>query len=139
MRNFWKLLMLVAMGAGVLWTTQAQEVAGSIRGTINDASGAIVSNAKVTAIQKETGLQRSTTSNAQGVYVLVELPVGHYRLEADAKGFQDYVQEGISLDVNQTATVAIHLAVGTTVQQIEVKANAPMIESTFHNSGTDGR
>ena len=135
MRNFWKLLMLVAMGAGVLWTTQAQEVAGSIRGTIKDASGAIVSNAKVTAIQKETGLQRSTTSNAQGVYVLVELPVGHYRLEADAKGFQNYVQEGISLDVNQTATVAIRLAVGTTVEAVEVKANALMIESSSSTLG----
>ena len=135
MRNFWKLVVLVAMGAGLLWPTQAQEVAGSIRGTINDASGAIVANAKVTAIQKETGLQRSTQSNAQGVYLLVELPVGHYRLEADAKGFQKYMQEGISLDVNQTATVAIRLAVGTTVEAVEVKANALMIESSSTTLG----
>src|SRR5208283_4778205 len=46
-----------------------------------------------------------------------------------------FVQEGISLDVNKTATVGIHLAVGTNTQEIEVKADALMIESTSTNLG----
>jgi hypothetical protein len=135
MRIFEKLVGLLALGMIAGSHAPAQDIAASIRGTVTDGSGASVSNAKVTAIQSETGLQRSSLSNAQGVYVLVELPVGHYRLEADANGFKKYVQSGISLDVNQTATVAIHLAVGTTTQEIEVKANALMIESTSTNLG----
>src|SRR5271170_1802047 len=113
----------------------AQEISASIRGTVTDESGAIVSAARVTAIQAETGLQRSGLSDSQGNYVVVELPVGHYRLEAEAKGFKTYVQDGISLDVDQTATVAIHLTVGITTQQVEVKADALMIESTSTTLG----
>ena len=135
MRIFGRLLGLLVLVAVAGSQAGAQEIAGSIRGTVTDGTGATVSNAKVTAIQRETGLQRSTVSNAQGAFVLVELPVGHYRLEADAMGFKRYVQEGISLDVNKTATVAIHLAVGTNTQEIEVKADALMIESTSTNLG----
>ncbi|HKN25942.1 MAG TPA: carboxypeptidase regulatory-like domain-containing protein [Candidatus Acidoferrum sp.] len=135
MRIFGRLLGLLVLVAVAGSQVLAQEIAGSIRGTLTDGTGATVSNAKVTAIQRETGLQRSTVSNAQGAYVLVELPVGHYRLEADAVGFKRFVQEGISLDVNKTATVGIHLAVGTNTQEIEVKADALMIESTSTNLG----
>jgi hypothetical protein len=120
--------------------TAAQEISASLRGTVSDGSGAIVSGTQVTAIQMETGLRRSTMSDAQGAYLLVALPVGHYRLEASAKGFKKYVQEGISLDVNQTATVAIRLSVGIATQEIEVTADAPVIESTSTNLGqTVGR
>src|SRR5271170_7426338 len=130
-RMFCVMVVAMACVAGV----SAQDISASIHGTVVDESGGMVSNAKVTAINSATGLQRSTVSNAQGAYVLVELPVGRYRVEAEAQGFKKYVQEGISLDVNQTATVAIHLAVGTTTQEIEVKEDAPVIESTSTSLG----
>jgi hypothetical protein len=116
-------------------STPAQDISGSIHGTVTDESGGTVSGAKVTAVHVETGLVRTATSNPEGAYLLVQLPVGHYRLEAEAKGFKKYVQEGISLDVNQAAKVAIHLAIGSATQQIEVKADAPVIESTATNLG----
>jgi hypothetical protein len=135
MRAFAKLsctLLFVIFGTG---GAVAQEISASVRGTVADGSGAAVSGAQVTAIQTETGLQRGTVSDAHGAYVLVALPVGHYRLEAAAPGFKKYVQEGIFLDVNQSAAVAIRLTVGTTTQQIEVTADAPVIESTSTNLG----
>ena len=116
-------------------SVSAQEISASMRGTVTDASGSTVSGASVIAIQSETGLRRSTVSDAHGAYLLLELPVGHYRLQAQAKGFQNYLQEGISLDVNQAATVAIRLAVGTNTEQVQVTANALMIESTSTNLG----
>ncbi len=72
----------------------AQEVTGSIRGMVLDPSGAGVRAAEVTASQVETGLTRTAVSDHNGAYVLVLLPVGHYRLEATAKGFRKYAQEG---------------------------------------------
>jgi hypothetical protein len=135
MNAFVKLVFLLLFASLFAGATPAQEISASVRGTVVDASGANVAAVRITAIQIETGLQRTAVSDAQGVYVLLELPVGHYRLEAEAKGFKKYVQEGISLDVNQTATVAIHLAVGTASQEIEVKADAPVIESTSTNLG----
>jgi len=113
----------------------AQEIAGSIRGTVLDASGAVVSGARVSAVQTETGLARNMTSDAAGAYVFVELPVGHYRIEAEAKGFQKYVQVGISLDVNETATVTVRLAVGTPTESVHVAADASQIETTSTNLG----
>jgi hypothetical protein len=62
-------------------------------------AGGVISGGKVTATQIEIGLSRAVSSDAKGSYVLVELPVGHYRLEVEAKGFQRYLQERISLDV----------------------------------------
>ena len=135
MRNFGKVLgmLLLAMVAG--WQVSGQEITGRIHGTVTDESGGSVSGAKVAAINADTGLRRTTVSNSQGAYVLVELPVGHYRVEAEAQGFKKYVQEGISLDVNQQATVAVHLTVGTETQEIEVTSDAPIIESTSTNLG----
>jgi hypothetical protein len=113
----------------------AQDISASIRGTVTDETGGTVSGAKVTAINTGTGFQRTALTNSQGAYVLVELPVGRYRVEAQAQGFKQYVQEGISLDVNQQATVAVHLAVGTATQQIQVISDAPIIEATATNLG----
>src|SRR5271165_1095678 len=81
-----------------------QEITGSIRGTVLDQSAASVQNATVTATQVETGRTRAVTTDRQGAYLLVELPIGHYQLEVHAQGFQGYLQQGISLDVNETAT-----------------------------------
>jgi Carboxypeptidase regulatory-like domain/TonB dependent receptor len=135
MKALARLICLIVFAILCAGSAPAQQFSASIRGTVTDETGAVVSNTKVTAIQPETGLQRTSSSDSQGVYVVVELPVGHYRVEAEAKGFKKYVQEGISLDVNQSATVAIHLVVGTATQQIEVKADALMIESTSTSLG----
>ncbi len=112
-----------------------QQITGSIRGTVNDPSGAIVQAATVTAKQIETGLTRVAITDRQGEYVLVELPIGHYQLQTQAKGFQTYLQQGISLDVNQTATVGIHLKLGSETQQVEVSADAALVQSTVSSLG----
>src|ERR1700722_15203804 len=112
-----------------------QQITGSIRGTVSDPSGAIVQAATVTAKQIETGLTRAAITDRQGEYVLVELPIGHYQLETQAKGFQTYLQQGISLDVNQTATVGIHLKLGSETEQVEVSANSVLVQSTVSSLG----
>jgi hypothetical protein len=113
----------------------AQQITGSIRGTVLDPTGAAVPSAAVTAKQIETGLTRNVVTDRQGEYLLVELPIGHYQLEVHAKGFQKYLQQGISLDVNQTATVSIHLKVGAETQQVEVRADADLVQSTISSLG----
>ena len=112
-----------------------QQITGSIRGTVVDPSGAIVQAATVTAKQTETGLTRSSVTDRQGEYVLVELPIGHYQLEVRAPGFQKYLQQGISLDVNESATVGIHLRLGAETQQVEVSADATLVQSTVSSLG----
>ena len=113
----------------------AQQITGNIRGTVTDPTGAVIPGAAVTARQAETGLSRSTTTERNGTYVLLELPVGHYRLQVAGKGFQEYVQDGITLNVNETASVSPHLAVGSEKQQVLVRADAELIEPTVTSMG----
>jgi hypothetical protein len=113
----------------------AQQITGSIRGTVLDPSGAIVQAARITAKQVETGLTRVVVADHQGDYVVVELPIGHYQLEVQAQGFQTYLQQGISLDVNETATVSVHLKVGSETQQVKVTADADLVQSTVSSLG----
>jgi hypothetical protein len=135
MRNLRRLIFILTIAVYPSLNASGQEIAGSIRGTILDASGATVSGAKITAVQTETGLERTTATDAQGAYVFVELPIGHYRLEAEAKGFKKYVQEGITLDVNQTATVGVRLEVGIPTQEVRVQADASLVETTVTSLG----
>ena len=124
-------LLTVFVGLNV----NAQQITGSIRGTVVDPSGAVVQSAAVSAQQTETGLTRTAVTNREGEYVLVELPIGHYQIRAGAKGYQKYLQEGILLNVNQTATVGIHLKLGAETEQIEVQADAQLAQSTVSSLG----
>ncbi len=130
-----KSVMLLVVTLLASLNVAAQQITGSIRGTVVDPSSAIVQAASVTAKQIETGLTRNAVTDRQGEYVLVELPIGHYQLEVRAKGFQQYLQQGISLDVNESAIVAIHLKLGAETQQVDVSADAALVQSTVSSLG----
>jgi hypothetical protein len=117
------------------WNVAAQQITGSIRGTVVDPSGAVVRNASVSAKQTETGLLRSAVTDTAGAYVLFELPVGHYQLQVEAKGFEKYLQQGLTVNVNETANVSVHLAVGVESQQVDVTADAQLIQETVTSLG----
>ena len=97
--------------------------------------GAIVVGATVTAQQSETGLSRTVITDRNGNYVVLELPVGHYRVQVTAKGFHEYVQDGISLNVNETASVSPRLAVGSEIEVVQVTADADLIEPGVTSMG----
>ena len=65
----------------------AQQITGSIRGTVVDPSGAVVQAATVRAQQTETGLTRTVITDRDGAYVFVELPIGHYQIRTEAMGY----------------------------------------------------
>jgi hypothetical protein len=97
MKKFVWVFCLMVVGVFVAaQNAAAQGTAASIRGTVVDPSGALVANASLTAIQTETGLTREVSSDSRGEYSFVELPIGHYRLAAQAKGFRRYEQSGIT-------------------------------------------
>ena len=124
---------LLAMYLGL--SAAAQQISGSIRGTVVDPTGATVQGASVNATQTETGLTRASITDHSGAYVLLELPVGHYRLQVEGKGFQTYVQRGITLDVNETANIPVRLVVGAATQQVDVHADAQLIQATVTSLG----
>lgn len=132
MKNVLKLFLLVLFACA---TAFSQQITGNIRGTISDASGAVVQKAAVTVRDTDTGLARTALSDSGGNFVVLELPVGHYELEVQAKGFQKYVQSGITLNVNETANVPIRLVVGSAGEKVQVNADAQLIQPTVTSLG----
>ena len=106
------------------------DVTGSILGIVKDPSGAVVPSAKITATSQETNFSQSTVSDAEGQFRLLALPVGTYRLEASAPGFQRFAVTGIVLEVNQQRRIDITLEVGNVQAEIAVEAAALAVETT---------
>lgn len=113
------------------WRARAQAVAiAQVSGTVSDQSGSSIVGAQVRMTQTETQFVRATTTSSDGHYVLPNLPVGPYKLEAQAPGFKDYVQSGIVLQVGNDIQINIALQVGSVSEKIEVTAAASMVETT---------
>src|SRR6266567_2696971 len=108
-----------------LWAQATAEISG----TIKDPSGAVLPGVEITATQTGTGQARKALSNETGSYALPSLPTGAYRLEAALPGFRSYVQNGITLNVNANAVVNIVMEVGQVTEQVEVQANAALVET----------
>src|SRR4030095_9981550 len=81
----------------------------------------------------DTGQVRSTVTDADGNYVVPNLPVGPYQLKVSLQGFTTYVQEGIVLQVNTNPQINVTLAIGAVSEQVTVTANATMVET--HSTG----
>src|SRR5437868_11469495 len=109
-------------------TTWAQATA-QISGAVRDQSGAVLPGVEVTATQTETGIARTTVTNETGSYVLPNLALGPYRLEAALAGFRTFVQTGIVLQVNSSPVINPALNVGQVTEQVEVQANAALVET----------
>lgn len=135
MRNLVRLGCVLAMAILADASLSAQQITGSIRGTVVDPSGAVVQGAAVNAKQTETGLTRTVVTDSTGAYILLELPVGHYELQIEAKGFQKYVQQGVTLNVNETATIPVRLVLGADTQVVRVMADAQLIQETVTSLG----
>src|SRR5262249_14536501 len=94
-----------------------------------DQSGAVLPGVEITATQTETGIVRNTVTNETGSYVLPNLALGPYKLEAALPGFRSYLQTGIVLQVNSSPVINVVLEVGQVSNQVEVQANAAIVET----------
>ena len=105
------------------------QATAEISGTARDQSGAVLPGVEVTVTQTNTGVARSTVTNETGSYVLPNLAIGPYRLEASLPGFRTYVQSGIVLQVNSSPAINVVLEVGQVAETVEVQANAALVET----------
>ena len=113
----------------------AQLPTATILGTVKDASGAVVPDAKLTAKSTETGQSRITTSAGDGSYRFPSMPVGTYEIRAEQSGFQAEVRTGLTLAVGDEAVVNFSLQVGAVEQTVAVTAEAPLVNTTSGSLG----
>ena len=105
------------------------QATAQISGAVQDQSGAVLPGAEITATQTGTGISRMTITNETGYYVLSNLPLGPYRLEAGLPGFRTFVQTGIVPQVGANPTINVVPQVGQVSEQVEVQANASLVET----------
>jgi hypothetical protein len=107
----------------------AQEVTGSIVGTVVDPSGAALKDAKVTATDVERGTTLTTNTNDTGSFNLPRVPIGRYRVKAESHGFQTAANPAFDVLLNQTVRLSFQMKVGEVSQTVEVTASAPLLQT----------
>jgi len=113
----------------------AAQATSQLNGSVTDPSGASVPGTKITLTDPATGLQRTTTSNANGLYQFLDVPPGNYRLEAAATGFAAYLATKVTLVVSTPTTVPIQLQVAGGTTSVTVEGQAPLINRTDASLG----
>jgi hypothetical protein len=117
--------LVLVLGCACAWA----QATAQITGVATDQSGAVLPGVDVTATQTDTGISRSAVTNETGSYVLPNLPVGPYRVEAALPGFRTFVQTGVTLQVNSNPVINIVLQIGQLTEVVEVQSNAAMVET----------
>ncbi len=113
---------------------RAQAVAGgSVSGLVTDPTGAAVANATVSMRETDKQVTHTTLTDTTGHYVFNNLAVGPYQLEIKAQGFKNYIQTGIVVQVGSSASANVTMQLGSISQNVEVQANASMVETTNSN------
>lgn len=114
---------------------QAQQITGSVSGSVKDTTGALVTTATVKATNIDTGFTRSVLVGSDGTYLLQYLPVGNYTVNVTAAGFEGFVQKNIAVAVDQTAALNITLAIGAATQTVTVNEAPPTVDTSTAELG----
>src|SRR2546425_7973776 len=122
-------LLVVSLVSTMTCTGVWAQATAQISGTVRDQSGAVLPGVEVTATQTATGIARNAVTNETGSFVLPNLPLGPYRVEAALTGFRTFVQVGIVLQVNSSPVINPVLEIGQVTEQVEVQANAALVET----------
>src|SRR5947209_3077095 len=110
-------------------TAFGQQTTGSLNGTVNDPSGAVVAGATVTAVNTATGAERSAVSSSSGTFDFQALQPGTYTVSVDAKGFRRAVARDIVVSVASSTQVTIPLEVGQASETVTVTASQEVINT----------
>lgn len=122
-------LLLVLLGLLLLSAAAYSQEAATIVGTVTDPSGAPVPGAKVLITNTDTGIVRTTVSNATGSFAAPELSFGHYSVRVEVAGFKAFERTGITLNVRDTVRADAALQVGEAKESVTVEANAVQVQA----------
>jgi hypothetical protein len=114
----------------------AQLDRGSITGTVNDSSGAVISGAQIAVTNTATNESVQLITGSDGAYNARALNPGTYSVVAGANGFSKTVQSGVAVAINQTVRVNLVLKVGSKGETVEVSTQPPLIATDTSSLGT---
>ncbi len=125
----WKaaLLLLAALLSPLF--SPAQDATGRIFGTVYDQQGAVIPGVRIVATNTATQAERTTTSDHEGSFQILALPIGNYKVKAEHDGFRSVISTEQKLQINQAMRLDIKMEVGTASQTVDVGAEAAPVET----------
>jgi hypothetical protein len=111
------------------------QTTGTMVGTVQDPSGAMVPNAAVKVISADTGIVHPATTNAQGQYTIERLQVGTYNVEVTATSFKKFIHPNVAITVDQTQRIDAVLAVGESTETVTVDTAPPLVNTSTSEVG----
>lgn len=134
--TFW--LLIFAWVALSTWNAYGQSTFGSIRGTVQDASGALVPGAEVTVHSLDENFERQVTTNDSGEFVAENLKAGHYKLTVHHEGFAEAIVASAALEARQELRIPVTLSIATEATVVQVSA-APDAMNTENGTLSDSK
>ncbi len=125
-RLFFALTALSLLSIGV---ATAQDATGRVTGEVTDPSGAVVVGAKITVTEVSTGVTRDTVTGNDGIYQVLQVPIGRYTVAVETPGFRKTLTSQATLRINETLRVDVKLEVGATSDVVSVEADAAGVET----------
>jgi len=122
---------LIAISASL-----AQQITGSVTGTVTDPTGATVIKAEIQLTNTGTGAIESATTDASGNFRFLLLPPGVYALRASSAGFKVFQRDGIIVEVDRSLAIPVVLQIGEVSETVEVVGGSPLLEPNTSSLGT---
>jgi hypothetical protein len=107
----------------------AQSPNGTINGRVLDPSGAVIVGAEITIVNDATRIQYAGKTNAEGIYVVTNLPPGAYRLQVAKQGFKTLIKPEVVLNVQDALAINFTLPIGAAAETVTVEGGAPLIDT----------
>ena len=107
----------------------AQVLYGSLVGTVSDATGAVVPGAQVSAVNLATGLELESSSGGDGLFRMVNVPLGNYDVSITSDGFRTHTEAGVAVTANAVTRVDVGLVLGQVTEQVTVEASAAQLQT----------
>jgi carboxypeptidase family protein/TonB-dependent receptor-like protein len=130
-RGLVTIVFFLMLALGLAWAS----ITGSISGVVSDPSGAVITGAKVVAINVDTGVRTTLTTDSKGFYNFASLPVGTYDLEISQMGFRTFKKTGLVIDANSALRADATLPVGAINEKVEVSTDTVHVETESTQMG----
>lgn len=115
----------------------AQALYGSLTGTVTESTGAVLPGAHVTALEVQTGVSQSATSDSNGIYRFTSLLPGTYKVTITGTGFETQETSGVLVRAHEIAGVDAQLKVASATQNVIVTTEAPLLQTETADVHTD--
>ena len=125
---------LIALGltclAAITVFGQSQANTGSIEGTVSDPSGRSIAGAKVLLVNTGTNFTRELSTDTEGRFRGLLMPLGAYKVTVSAPNFGKLVRDGVNLAVGQSIALPLLLSVASVDQTVTVAEDASVVETS---------